>query len=119
MEEFLRSPDAAGVLGSVGMFICIAVIAVGCTVAVQRRKTHQAEIEAALKRDMLERGMSADEIAKVLNASATASEAALKRDMLYRGMSADEIAKVLNTTAASQKSPPRDKCVKDTAGFQA
>jgi hypothetical protein len=119
MEEFLRSPEAAAALGSVGMFICIAVIAVGCTVAVQRRKAHQAELEAALKRDMLERGMSADEIAKVVNASAAASEATLKKYMLDRGMSADEIVKVLHTTEASQESPPRDHCVKDVAGFQA
>jgi SOS response regulatory protein OraA/RecX len=119
MEEFLHSPAAAAALGSVGIFICIAVIAVGCTMAVQRRKAHQVEIEAALKRDMLERGISADEIAKVLNASATTSEAALKRDMLDRGMSADEIVKVLNTTKASQESPSRDNCVRDAAGFQA
>jgi hypothetical protein len=101
------------------MFICIAVIAVGCTMSVQRRKAHQAEIEAALKRDMLERGMSADEIAKVINASATASEAALKRHMLNRWMSADEIAKVLNTTTTPQESPPRDRCAKDAARCQA
>src|SRR5262245_43507716 len=119
MEEFFRLPEAAAALGSVGMFICIAVIAVGCTMAVQRRKAHQAEIEAALKRDMLDRGMSADEIVKVLNASATSSEATLKKYMLDRGMSADDIVKVLNTTTASQESPPRNNCAKNTAGFQA
>jgi hypothetical protein len=119
MEELFRSPEAAAALGSVGMFICIAVIAVGCTVAVQRRKAQQAKIEAALKRDMLDRGMSADEIAKVINASATASEVTLKRDMLNRWMSADEIAKVLHATAAAKESPPRDRCVKDAAGSQA
>jgi hypothetical protein len=73
MEDFLRSPVAISALGVVGMFICIAAIAIGCTVAVQRRKAHQAELEADLKKDMLERGMSADEIVKVLEASATAS----------------------------------------------
>jgi hypothetical protein len=119
MEEFFRSPEAAAALGSVGMFICIAVIAVGCTVAVQRQKAQQAKIEATLKRDMLDRGMSADEIAKVINASATASEVALKKYMLDRGMSADEIAKVLHPTAAAQKTPPRDHYMKDAAGFQA
>jgi hypothetical protein len=119
MEEFPLSAGTAAALGSAVMFICIAVIAVGCTVAVQRRKAQQTKIEAALKRDMLERGMSADEIAKVVNASATASEAALKKYMLDRWMSADEIVKVLHTKTESQESPPRDHCAKDAAGFQA
>lgn len=74
MEEFLRSPGAAPALGTVGMFICIAAIALGCTIAVQWRKARQAELEAALKKEMLQRGMSADEIVKVLEASATASQ---------------------------------------------
>jgi hypothetical protein len=95
MEEFLISPSA----GVVGVFICIAVMAVGCTVAVQWRKAREAELEAALKTEMLQQGKSPDEIVKVLGATATASpaefEAALKRKMLNLGMSADEIVKVL------------------------
>jgi hypothetical protein len=111
MEDFLRSPDAAASLGMVGMFICIAVIAVGCTVAVQWRKARQAELEVVLKREMLHQGKSADDIEKVLRSTASVSpaelEAALKRKMLDRGMSADDIAKVLGhpPTTGPEKSP--------------
>jgi hypothetical protein len=70
MEQFLGSPASAPAIGAVGMFICIAVISVGCTVAVQWRKVRQATLEAELKRDMIQQGMSADDIVKVLTATA-------------------------------------------------
>jgi hypothetical protein len=57
------------------MYYLIAVIAVGCTVAVQWRKARQAELEAALKSEMLQLRMSADDIVKVLGATATVSPA--------------------------------------------
>jgi hypothetical protein len=77
MEEFLRTPGAITV-GVVGVFVCIDLIAVGCTVAVQWRKARQAELEASLKAEMLQQGKSADEIVKVLGATAMASPAELE-----------------------------------------
>jgi hypothetical protein len=58
------------------LLVCIlgAVVAVACTAIVFAtdcmRKSRQAEIDAALKHDMLERGMSATEIKTVLEATA-------------------------------------------------
>jgi hypothetical protein len=74
MEEFLRSPDGAAAIAMIGTFICITVIAVGCTVAVQWRKAREAGLEADLKREMIQHGMSADEIVKVLGASAASPD---------------------------------------------
>jgi hypothetical protein len=88
MQQFLASPDGPAAVGIVGMFFCIAVLAVGCTVAVQWRKLQQAELEVALKRDMLQMGMCADDVVKVLEASAVVPEAALKREMIKQAMPA-------------------------------
>lgn len=55
------------------VILVFAAIAIGCTAIVvitdYLRKTHQAEIDAALKHAMLERGMSATDIKKVLEAT--------------------------------------------------
>jgi hypothetical protein len=103
MNEFLASPNTGPFLMPIIMFICITVISVGCTVAVQWRKARQTEIESALKREMVERGMSADDILRVMAATAmpsgTNSTAAA---LAEQGMSADDIVKVLN---ASSKAP--------------
>jgi hypothetical protein len=111
MDEFLRSPGAAAAVGAVGMFLSVAIIAVGCTIAVQWRKARQAELEAALKREMLQQGKSPDEIVRVLRATATLSpaelDAALKRKMINQGMSADEIVKVLGASAPAFRDGPR------------
>ena len=122
MEEFLRSPGTIA-LGVVGVFFCIAIIAVGCTVAVQWRKARQAELEAALKSEMLQQGKSPDEIVKVLGATATASpaefEADLKRRMIDLGMSADEIVKILGSSAkASPEKPPGETPLPATVDHQ-
>jgi hypothetical protein len=82
MEEFLRSPEAADTLGLIGVFICVAITVVGCTVAVQWRKARQAALDADLKHDMLQQGMSADEIVRVLEASG----AARALEVAYREM---------------------------------
>jgi hypothetical protein len=109
MEEFLRSPGGAIVLGVVGVAFCVTLLAVGCTVAVQWRKVRQAKLEADLKREMLQQGMSVDQIVKVLGASATASAAGLEadliRELVYQGMSAEEIVKVLGAAASPNRSP--------------
>lgn len=55
-----------------------AVVIVACTALIfiteYLQKTHKAEIEAALKQDMLNRGMTAEDIKTVLEASSEAAE---------------------------------------------
>ena len=51
------------------MAIAGAIIAVTAVIAVQWRKVRQADFDASLKNDMLNRGMSADEIERVVKAS--------------------------------------------------
>ena len=55
------------------MLVCGAVIAVGTVGAVQYRKFRQIQEETTLKLEMLERGMSADEIAQVIAAGRSRS----------------------------------------------
>jgi hypothetical protein len=59
----------------------VAAVIVGCVAIVfvtdYLRRSHQAEIDAALKHDMLERGMSAADIKTVLEASADGEAARL------------------------------------------
>lgn len=57
--------------------LCVAIVFVSDYL----RKSHQAEIDAALKQDMLSRGMSAEEIRTVLEAS---SDGAIERLMLEK-----------------------------------
>jgi hypothetical protein len=58
------------------LLVCIlaAIVIVGCTaialVTDYLRKSHQAEIDASLKHEMLSRGMSAADIKTVLESSA-------------------------------------------------
>jgi hypothetical protein len=58
--------------------IVIAVVTVACTALVfitdYLRKSHQAEIDAALKQDMLNRGLSAADIKTILEASSDGEE---------------------------------------------
>ncbi len=58
------------VLG-IPLLISIAVISV--VYIIQWKRVRQAQIEADLKKEMIERGMSADEIVKVLQASPSTS----------------------------------------------
>ncbi len=69
------------------------------------------EVETALKQDMVQRGMSAEEIARVLGGpvdepseEAKIREHQLTVEMVQRGMPADEIVRVL---AATKHPPPR------------
>ena len=60
--------DALGTEGvrMVSFFLTGGVIAVSIVAVVQWRMVRIAEVEANLKREMIQRGMSADEIAQVL-----------------------------------------------------
>ncbi len=51
---------------AVAVFGSFALIIVGCTLAVQWRKTSIARFEADLKKEMLQRGMSVEDIKAVL-----------------------------------------------------
>jgi hypothetical protein len=54
-----------------------ALVGLAFFITIQWRKIRQAEIQAALKHDMLERGMSAEQIKLVLEAGQSVSLAAL------------------------------------------
>jgi hypothetical protein len=54
-----------------------ALVGLAFFIAIQWRKIRQAEIQAALKHDMLERGMSAEQIKLVLEAGQSVALAAL------------------------------------------
>jgi hypothetical protein len=70
-------------------------------------RTRQVETEAALKQQMIERGMSADEMVRVLESGhmkpasdeekRAKQDVALMQQMIDNGMSADEIVRVLDT----------------------
>jgi len=62
MWELLRSPVFL-------VFACITVVSVVPTVAYYWHKVRKAELEASLKHEMIERGMSAADIKQVLEAS--------------------------------------------------
>ena len=57
------------VLGPLVGFLILGVIVISVVGIIQWRKLRQAEMETALKQQMLERGMSAEEIVQVLLAS--------------------------------------------------
>jgi hypothetical protein len=65
MSELLKS----GELGGLIFWGAIVLICVVPTIAHYWRKNRQAELDAGLKRQMLERGMSAEDIRSVLEAS--------------------------------------------------
>jgi len=64
MDKFFLLEDAGHIIGTIAVCICVAIV----IIAVQWRKMRQAEIDAALKQEMIQRGMSANEIATVLEA---------------------------------------------------
>ena len=107
MHDFLTLPDAAPTIAMVGTFLCITIISVGCTIAVQWRKARQVEVECALKREMVERGMTADDILKVLGASSQSEHAVSQiTELAKEGLSADDIVKIL----LAAKAPAETHC---------
>jgi hypothetical protein len=61
------SGELIGLAGMAGAFVC-AVLGILLAFFVQWQKSRRAEMLAALKQDMLSRGMSADQIQTVLEA---------------------------------------------------
>jgi hypothetical protein len=58
--------DAGAVIFILALFAGTVLTVVPCVIACQVRKTREAQLNAALKRDMVDRGMSAEEIERVL-----------------------------------------------------
>lgn len=117
MSEFLTRFSA-------GEFIALAAVLIGPIVAIvavvstQWRKVRIAEMEAALKQQMLERGMSADQIEQVMHASlggrgkpiaSTGNEnldkAALAQKMVEEGYEGADIERVLQAYQTPAKEP--------------
>jgi hypothetical protein len=72
MQEFfnvLTAPDRKELLTMALSFFFPGVTLVAIIGIFQWRKIEQRRMEAALKQEMLERGMSADEIVRVIEAS--------------------------------------------------
>jgi hypothetical protein len=63
--ELLR-PQVLGILLPISGAFLVAITAI---VAANWRRVRLAELEAALKKDMLDRGLTVDEIERILNAS--------------------------------------------------
>lgn len=55
-------------LAIVIFFACVAITVVGTVLAVQWRKLKSQELEADLKAEMIQRGMTVDEIERVMAA---------------------------------------------------
>jgi len=68
VQELFTSETAATAIAFIALFVCGTIIVLGCTIAVQWRKARQSELSAALKKEMIERGMSAQEIQMVMQA---------------------------------------------------
>ena len=71
MQELLAK-NAWLIPSVLGLMIPITAIVCG-TVTQYLRKTRQAELDAGLKQEMIQRGMSAEEIKLVLEASSRAA----------------------------------------------
>lgn len=69
LELFAREPWLV-------VIVAAAAVIVGCTAIVfitdYLRRTHQAELDAALKRELVARGMSAGEVKQILEATSDA-----------------------------------------------
>jgi hypothetical protein len=74
------------------VIVLVAIVIVSCTAIVfvteYLQKTHKLEVEAALKQEMLNRGLSAADIKTVLEASSDAEElkAALANQGIHLGL---------------------------------
>ncbi len=83
MQDFLSRFASDDLMGLVALVLCFVA---GMTVwlSLQWRLHRRAEMEVALKQDMLERGMTAEEIERVLRAqsSGTCQEGPGKNDSM-------------------------------------
>lgn len=118
LELFGKRPEF---LFLISMFLCGTLIALTAIVVYNWRRVRQTELEASLKQDMLNRGLSVDDIERVLRASSappaeqtpakpetiTDNEYALVEKLVDEGKSADEIARII----VALKGPPEPRPV--------
>jgi hypothetical protein len=125
MLEWLEKQNVDQLIGFVavagGLLIPIVAIISAQWARVRREecRTRQAETEAALKQQMIERGMSADEMVRVLESGQmkpasdeekrAKQDVALMQQMIDNGMSADEIVRVLETARKKALHPVKDE----------
>lgn len=87
MYDLFSQADEGVILALAGMLVGVIAILGGITVTVTKlvsahyRRTQLDEMEATLKMEMIQRGMAADEIAKVLGARMAASKSPLSEMM--------------------------------------
>jgi SOS response regulatory protein OraA/RecX len=129
MEEFLAKFNAGQFIGLAAVIVgpMIAVVAI---IASQWRRVRIAEMEGALKQQMLDKGMSAAEIEQVMKAGqepswmppsaigATGNEAqdkaALVQRMVDNGYEGEDIERVLKAYQPSAKQPEEKAFAKQT-----
>src|SRR5262245_17032572 len=120
MVETLFSKDPA-LLIPIIMAVGGSLVGIIAIVAHQWRNVRQAEVEAALKQDMLNRGMSVDEIERVVRATNKPTEAkptkrdhisgneyALIEKLVDEGKSAEEIDRIIKALKAGGKPVQRE-----------
>jgi hypothetical protein len=120
MIETLFSKDPA-LLIPIIMAVCGALVGIVAIIANQWRNVRSAEVEAALKQDMLTRGLSVDEIERVVRATNKSSKskpewARSKKDpisdneyylvekLVDEGKSAEEIERIIKALKAGGRS---------------
>jgi hypothetical protein len=74
MQDFFKWPDAAPALGMTILFLSVAGVILGWKFATEWRKKRLGEMRNELTRSMVEAGMSADDIVRVLHAATEADE---------------------------------------------
>ena len=66
MLSKLKGDELAPLLGICGVLVVVVTVAVTAIIASNVRKYRQAELDASLKQEMLNRGMSAEDIKQVI-----------------------------------------------------
>jgi hypothetical protein len=109
-EPLLKNPE---LLIPFAVIVCGALVGLVAILAHQWRAIRRTELETALKQDMLRRGLSVDEIERVLRASEVPPEAPAKPDpvsdnayaltekMIEEGRSGEEIERLLKLLHAT------------------
>ena len=123
MFDTLFSKDP-GILIPLVMAVCGALVGIIAIIAHQWRSIRQAEVEGALKQDMLNRGMTADEIERIIRVSnqpVNGNEKATKKQkpisdneyylvekLVDEGKSAEEIERIIRAVKAGGTSAPSE-----------
>jgi hypothetical protein len=114
--EFFDKFNAGELIGLAAVLIG-PVVAIVAIVATQWRKVRIAEMEAALKQQMLDKGMTADQIEQVMNASQDPcarpltgndklDRVALAQKMVEEGYEGEDIERVLKAYQPDDKNAP-------------